>query len=45
MTALDHGYDTMKLFPVMAMGGTLLPRIMGGPFPKVRFCANGWNRP
>ncbi len=41
MAAMDHGYDCFKVFPVMAMGGALLPRILGGPFPKARFCANG----
>jgi len=41
MAGLDEGYDCFKLFPVMAMSGALLPRILGGPFPRVRFCCNG----
>jgi 2-dehydro-3-deoxyphosphogluconate aldolase / (4S)-4-hydroxy-2-oxoglutarate aldolase len=41
MVAMEHGYDCFKVFPVMAMGGALLPRILGGPFPRAHFCANG----
>lgn len=41
MLAMDHGYACAKIFPIMALGGVLFPRILAGPFPKIRFCANG----
>lgn len=41
MAGLEQGYECFKLFPVMAMGHVLLPRILGGPFPRARFCCNG----
>ena len=41
MVALDYGYDCFKIFPIIPMGGVQLARILGGPFPKQKFCANG----
>ncbi|MFO1187321.1 MAG: bifunctional 4-hydroxy-2-oxoglutarate aldolase/2-dehydro-3-deoxy-phosphogluconate aldolase [Alphaproteobacteria bacterium] len=41
MAALGHGYDCFKIFPIMPMGGVQFARVLGGPFPKLKFCANG----
>ncbi len=41
MAGLDHGYDCFKIFPIMPMGGVQFARILGGPFPHTKFCANG----
>lgn len=41
MVALDYGYDCFKIFPIIPMGGVQFARVLGGPFPKQKFCANG----
>lgn len=41
MVALGYGYDCFKIFPIIPMGGVQFARILGGPFPKQKFCANG----
>jgi 2-dehydro-3-deoxyphosphogluconate aldolase/(4S)-4-hydroxy-2-oxoglutarate aldolase len=41
MLGLEHGYECFKIFPIMPMGGAGLARILGGPFARLRFCANG----
>ncbi len=40
MMALEHGFDVLKIFPAAALGVTTL-KTLAGPFPQVRFCANG----
>jgi 2-dehydro-3-deoxyphosphogluconate aldolase / (4S)-4-hydroxy-2-oxoglutarate aldolase len=41
MLALDHGVDTVKLFPAVAVGGIATLKALAGPFPQVRFCPTG----
>jgi 2-dehydro-3-deoxyphosphogluconate aldolase/(4S)-4-hydroxy-2-oxoglutarate aldolase len=41
MLGLEHGYECFKIFPIMPMGGAAFARILGGPFARMRFCANG----
>jgi 2-dehydro-3-deoxyphosphogluconate aldolase/(4S)-4-hydroxy-2-oxoglutarate aldolase len=41
MLGLEHGYECFKIFPIMPMGGASLARTLGGPFARLRFCANG----
>ena len=41
MTALAHGYRTLKFYPAAAAGGVDYLRALGGPFPQVRFCPTG----
>ena len=40
MMALEHGFDVLKIFPAAALGVTTI-QALAGPFPQVRFCANG----
>ena len=41
MTALEHGYRTLKFFPAEPAGGLPYLRALAGPFPQVRFCPTG----
>ena len=41
MLALEHGFDTVKLFPAEAVGGIKMLKALHGPFPQVRFCPTG----
>lgn len=41
MTALEHGFDTMKLFPAEQVGGIALLKALSGPLPQLRFCPTG----
>lgn len=41
MLALEHGIDTMKLFPAEAVGGKDMLKALYGPFPQVKFCPTG----
>lgn len=41
MLALEHGFDTVKLFPSDLLGGVKMAKALGGPFPQVRFCLTG----
>jgi 2-dehydro-3-deoxyphosphogluconate aldolase/(4S)-4-hydroxy-2-oxoglutarate aldolase len=41
MTALAHGFETVKLFPALPAGGIAHLRALAGPFPGVRFCPTG----
>ena len=40
MMALEHGFDVVKIFPAAVLG-TATIKTLAGPFPQVRFCANG----
>jgi 2-dehydro-3-deoxyphosphogluconate aldolase / (4S)-4-hydroxy-2-oxoglutarate aldolase len=40
MLALEHGFEVLKIFPAAALGITTI-KTLAGPFPQVRFCANG----
>lgn len=41
MLALEHGIDTMKLFPAEVVGGREMLKALYGPFAQVRFCPTG----
>lgn len=41
MLALEHGFDTLKLFPAEQVGGIALLKALGGPLPQLRFCPTG----
>lgn len=41
MLALEHGIDTMKLFPAEVVGGREMLKALYGPFPQVKFCPTG----
>lgn len=41
MLALEHGIDTMKLFPAEVVGGKEMLKALNGPFPQVKFCPTG----
>ncbi|OSI08886.1 keto-hydroxyglutarate-aldolase/keto-deoxy-phosphogluconate aldolase [Neisseria animaloris] len=41
MLALEHGIDTMKLFPAEVVGGKNMLKALYGPFPQVKFCPTG----
>lgn len=41
MLALEHGIDTMKLFPAEVVGGIQMLKALYGPFPQVKFCPTG----
>lgn len=41
MLALEHGIDTMKLFPAEVVGGREMLKALNGPFPQVKFCPTG----
>ena len=41
MAANDAGYQFLKLFPAMVVGGVSLLKALAGPFPDVAFCPTG----
>jgi 2-dehydro-3-deoxyphosphogluconate aldolase / (4S)-4-hydroxy-2-oxoglutarate aldolase len=41
MAALARGFDILKFFPAVPLGGTAALRALGAPFPHVRFCPTG----
>ena len=41
MVANQAGYDFLKLFPAVAVGGVNLLKSLAGPFPDVAFCPTG----
>ena len=41
MLALEHGINTMKLFPAEVVGGKAMLKALYGPFADVRFCPTG----
>lgn len=41
MTASDHGFDTLKVFPAGLLGGPALLAAWAGPLPGLRFCPSG----
>ena len=41
MTALAHGFQTVKFFPAVAAGGIPALKALAGPFPQARFCPTG----
>ncbi|MDO1510509.1 MULTISPECIES: bifunctional 4-hydroxy-2-oxoglutarate aldolase/2-dehydro-3-deoxy-phosphogluconate aldolase [unclassified Neisseria] len=41
MLALEHGIDTMKLFPAEVVDGKNMLKALYGPFPQVKFCPTG----
>ena len=46
--ALEHGIDTLKLFPAEVVGGKAMLKALYGPYADVRFCrraASAWQLP
>ena len=41
MAATDLGFDRLKLFPAMEIGGPRLAKAFSGPFADVKFCPTG----
>src|SRR5262249_33776343 len=41
MAAVDHGLDTVKLFPAEPLGGVTMLRALAAPFPSMRFIPTG----
>jgi 2-dehydro-3-deoxyphosphogluconate aldolase/(4S)-4-hydroxy-2-oxoglutarate aldolase len=41
MRALHYGYNVVKLFPAVQLGGIGMLRALGGPFVGVKFCPTG----
>ena len=41
MTALDSGFNRLKLFPAEAIGGIDFLKAVIGPFPELKFCPTG----
>ena len=41
MMAADEGYEFLKLFPAVAVGGINLLRGFSGPFSNIKFCPTG----
>jgi 2-dehydro-3-deoxyphosphogluconate aldolase/(4S)-4-hydroxy-2-oxoglutarate aldolase len=41
MMAADDGYDFLKLFPAVAVGGINLLKGFAGPFSNIQFCPTG----
>ncbi|KPN71551.1 bifunctional 4-hydroxy-2-oxoglutarate aldolase/2-dehydro-3-deoxy-phosphogluconate aldolase [Neisseria sp. 83E34] len=41
MLALEHGIDTLKLFPAEVVGGRTMLKALYGPFPQAKFCPTG----
>ena len=39
--ALEHGIDTLKLFPAEVVGGEAMLKALYGPYADVRFCPTG----
>lgn len=39
--ALEHGIDTLKLFPAEVVGGKAMLKALHGPYPDIRFCPTG----
>ena len=41
MKASEYGYQRLKLFPAMAIGGTTFLKSVMGPLPHLKFCPTG----
>ena len=41
MQLRDNGFNTLKLFPAVASGGTALLKSVAGPLPDLQFCPTG----
>ena len=41
MSAMAHGFDTVKFFPAATAGGLAGLKALAGPFPSARFCPTG----
>lgn len=41
MTLADRGFQTLKLFPAEASGGTAMLKGLAGPLPELSFCPTG----
>jgi 2-dehydro-3-deoxyphosphogluconate aldolase / (4S)-4-hydroxy-2-oxoglutarate aldolase len=41
MAASARGFDILKFFPAVPLGGTAALRALGAPFPHVHFCPTG----
>jgi 2-dehydro-3-deoxyphosphogluconate aldolase/(4S)-4-hydroxy-2-oxoglutarate aldolase len=41
MTARDHGFNLVKLFPAAQAGGLAMLKALGGPLGDMRFCPTG----
>lgn len=39
--ALEHGINTLKLFPAEVVGGKAMLKALYGPYPDIRFCPTG----
>ena len=38
---MEHGIDTLKLFPAEVVGGKAMLKALYGPYADVRFCPTG----
>lgn len=45
MQAMEYGFNVMKLFPAVPVGGIKLLESIGGPFPQAAFCPTGGVNP
>lgn len=45
MQAMEYGFNIMKLFPAVPVGGIKLLESIGGPFPQASFCPTGGVNP
>ncbi|QFU76580.1 bifunctional 4-hydroxy-2-oxoglutarate aldolase/2-dehydro-3-deoxy-phosphogluconate aldolase [Halioglobus maricola] len=45
MQAQAHGFELLKLFPAVTLGGKGMLKALGGPFPDVKFCPTGGLNP
>ena len=41
ITAINAGYQELKLFPAKQAGGIGMLKAMSGPFPQIKFCPTG----
>ena len=41
MSASDHGFKVLKLFPAVPIGGAAVLRALAGPLPHLQFCPTG----
>jgi 2-dehydro-3-deoxyphosphogluconate aldolase / (4S)-4-hydroxy-2-oxoglutarate aldolase len=41
LLALEHGYDIVKFFPAVPLGGIAAIKALRGPFPTLQFCPTG----
>ena len=41
MTLLERGYEHLKLFPAVPVGGAKLLAAWASPLPQIRFCPTG----